>query len=226
MRVVILREFVTDMNADALDINMTIILIGITVAVSFYAFNRPSVLMALMMNPFSISRKQQYYRFLTSGFIHRDHMHLLMNMISFYFLGTAVEQVFDYLFGPAGSVYFVALYLLAIIVSDLPTYFQKRNSPAYNSLGASGGVAAVVFAFIIFQPMQYICIFFALCMPGFILGILYIGYSYFQGKRSNDNINHDAHLYGSLFGLLFCLIVYPPSFMNFVREVSGWMSGQ
>src|SRR5258708_5647089 len=175
------------------------------------------------MNPFNISRKQQYYRFLTSGFIHRDHMHLLMNMLSFYFLGSIVERVFIILFGSTGNVYFILLYLMAIVVSDLPTYFKQKDNPNYNSLGASGGVAAVVFTFIIFQPLQYICLYFALCMPGFILGILYIAYSYYQGRNSKDNINHDAHLYGSLFGFLFCIVVYPPSIGNFFHQIMNWL---
>lgn len=177
-----------------------------------------------MMNPYNIKHNRQYERFLTSGFIHLHFTHLLLNMMSFFFLGTAVERVFVVLFGPTkGGVYFVLLYLLGIIVSDLPTYFKQKDNPGYNSLGASGGVAAVVFAFIILQPMQYLCLFLALCMPGFILGLLYIIYSYYQGRRSKDNINHDAHLYGALFGLLFCIVVYPNSIPHFFQQVSYWL---
>ncbi len=203
--------------------SITIILVIITVAVSFYAFPRPELQARLMMNPYSIKRKRQYERFLTSGFIHKDHMHLIFNMFSLYFLGAAVEREFHILFGATGNVYFVALYLMAIAVSDLPTYFKQQDNPGYNSLGASGGVAAVVFAFIILEPMQYLCIFLAICMPGFVLGSLYIIYSYFQSKRANDNINHDAHLFGSLFGLLFCVVVYPPAIENFFQQVTHWL---
>lgn len=206
-------------------LTVTLALIGITVFMSLYAFNRPAVQTRLMMNPYNIKRKGQYDRFLTSGFIHKDHMHLIFNMFSLYFLGTAVERDFTILFGPRGAYYFIALYLMAIAVSDLPTYFKQKDNPGYNSLGASGGVAAIVFAFIILQPMQYLCIFFGLCMPGFILGSLYIGYSYFQGKSSSDHINHDAHLYGSLFGLLFCIVVYPPSIAGFYSQVTHWLFG-
>lgn len=202
---------------------ITIYLIAITVAISFLVFNRPNLQARLMMNPYSISHKGEYYRFITSGFIHINHVHLLMNMLSFYFLGTAVEQVFMYVFGATGPVYFVALYLMSIAVSDLPTYFKQKENPRYNSLGASGGVAAIVFAFIIFQPMQYICVFFAICMPGFILGALYIAYSYYQGKKSSDNINHDAHLFGALFGLVFCVVIYPASITNFIHQVGNWL---
>jgi membrane associated rhomboid family serine protease len=175
-----------------------------------------------MMNPYSVDKRKEYYRIITSGFIHKDHIHLLWNMLSFYYFGTAIEREFHALFGDAGSLYFIALYLLAIIVSDIPTFLKHRNNPAYNSLGASGGVSAVIFAFIIFEPLQHICLYFALCMPGFILGAGYILFSWYQGRKSNDNINHDAHLYGALFGFIFCVIVAPRSIGEFFEQVKNW----
>ena len=187
-----------------------------------YSFNHEGLLRGLMMNPYMISSRNQYYRFLTSGFIHKDHMHLLLNMFSFYFFGGAIEHVFKILFGDIGGFYFIFLYLFAIVVSDLPTFLKHRNNPGYNSLGASGGVAAVIFAFIILLPLEKICIYFALCMPGFILGTLYLVFSYYQGRKGNDGINHDAHLYGALFGLFFCIILYPASVPNFIRQVMSW----
>jgi membrane associated rhomboid family serine protease len=203
---------------------ITFILIGITVAISFLTFNRPGLKSSLMMNPYRIKRQNQYYRFITSGFIHQHHMHLLVNMFSFYFFGTAIEQIFSYLFGAAGNAYYISLYLLAIAVSDLPTYFKQKDNSRYNSLGASGGVAAVIFAFIIFEPLQQICIYFIFCLPGFILGMGYIAYSYYQGRKSNDNINHEAHLYGALFGLVFCIIAYPSSIALFYQQISVWIN--
>jgi membrane associated rhomboid family serine protease len=207
---------------------ITFILIGITVAISFLTFNRPALKAALMMNPYHIRKQGQYYRFITSGFIHQHHMHLLINMFSFYFFGTAIEQIFGYLFGAAGAIYYIALYLMAIVVSDLPTFFKQQDNPRYNSLGASGGVAAVIFAFIIFEPLQSICLYFVFCLPGFILGVGYIIYSYYQGRRSNDNINHEAHLYGALFGLVFCIAVYPSSinlfYQQVTQQITEWIS--
>jgi membrane associated rhomboid family serine protease len=201
---------------------ITYIFIGITVAISFLAWERKDLLMKFMMNPYRIHRNREYYRFITSGFIHNDHMHLLMNMISFYFFGHAVEQVFGYVFGEAGSLYFILLYLIAIVVSDLPSYLKFKDHAGYNSLGASGGVSAVIFAFIIFQPLAPICLFVKLCLPGFIMGLLYIIFSYYQGKRSNDNVNHDAHLYGAVFGLVFCIILHPSSIPDFFNQVRQW----
>jgi membrane associated rhomboid family serine protease len=201
---------------------ITYIIIGITALVSLYAFQSPRLLSRAMMNPYLVHQKQQYYRFVSSGFIHKDHIHLLWNMLSFYFFGPAIEREFHSLFGAGGSLYFIALYVLAIIVSDIPTYFKHRHNPGYNSLGASGGVSAIIFAFIIFDPLSDICIYIALCMPGFILGILYIIFSWYQGRKSNDNINHEAHLYGALFGFIFCVIVAPSSIANFVEQIKNW----
>jgi membrane associated rhomboid family serine protease len=186
------------------------------------AFSRPQMFSEFMMNPYKIKARGQYYRFITSGFIHQDHMHLILNMFSFYFFGRVIELVFGSLFGDWGPVYYIALYVIAIVVSDIPSYLKHNNNPGYNSLGASGGVAAVIFASIVFQPIQDICLFFAICLPGFILGTAYIIYSYYQGRKSNDNINHDAHLYGAVFGFIFCVVLYPPSLANFFKQIIGW----
>lgn len=196
---------------------------AITIVASFYAWNKPQLFGKLMMNPYQITHRGEYYRFITSGVIHKDHVHLLFNMFSFYFFGLAVEQIFDIVFGPTYSaLYFTGLYIAALIVSDLPTYFKNRHNPRYNSLGASGAVSAVILVYIIFQPLQSICIYIALCMPGFILGLLYIGFSWYQGRKANDNINHDAHLYGALFGLLFCIVFFPRSIPMFFQQIGEW----
>jgi len=204
-------------------VSITIALIGITVAISFYTFNKNELLGALMFNPYLVKTKSQYYRFITSGFIHKDHSHLIWNMFSFYFFGTAVEQDFYSLFGQAGAYYFIVLYLTAIVVSDIPTYLKQRNNINYNALGASGGIGSLIFVFIILQPLQSICIYIALCMPGFVFGVGYMAYTYYQGRKSNDNISHDAHLYGAVYGLLFCVTVYPASLLLFYEQVKSWV---
>ena len=129
---------------------------------------------------------------------------------------------FPFIFGEISPYVFIVFYILAIVVSDLPTYFKNRNHPAYNSLGASGGVAAIIFASVLFQPLEKICFYFVFCLPGFILAVAYVIYSYYSGKKSNDNINHDAHLYGALFGVLFCAVTHPSSVPFFIEQVSQW----
>ena len=201
---------------------VTYTIIGVTVLISMMAFSRPNMFAEFMMNPYKVKSRGQYYRFITSGFIHQNHMHLILNMFSFYFFGRNIEVIFGMVFGDWGRVYYIALYFIAIVVSDLPSYLKHKDNPGYNSLGASGGVAAVIFASIVFQPVQKICLFIAICLPGFILGTGYIIYSYYQGRKSNDNINHDAHFYGALFGFIFCVVLYPPSLMGFVNQIIGW----
>ncbi len=205
-----------------MELSITIAIIVITTGISLYAMSQSGVQYALMMNPHMITKRGQYYRLLTSGFIHGDHMHLIFNMFSFYFFGSQLEYIFQYIFGGMGSVYFILMYALGIIVSDVPTLFKHQNNPAYNSLGASGAVAAVIFGCILFQPLQDICLYGVLCFPGFILGTVYIIYSYYSSKRSKDRINHDAHLYGALFGLLFCIVLYPDSIRIFIEQMREW----
>lgn len=200
---------------------VTYIIIGITVLISFAAYSNSNLMRQFMMNPYMISNRQQYYRFITSGFIHADHVHLFFNMFSLYFFGTTIEYIFGIIFGSAGTLYFIALYVLGIIVSDIPSYMKHRNNPGYNALGASGGVASVIFASIIFQPLADIYIYF-IPIPGFILGIAYIFFSWYQGKKANDNVNHDAHLYGAVFGVVFCAVLYPQSLPQFVEQIKNW----
>jgi membrane associated rhomboid family serine protease len=200
----------------------TNILIGITVAISLYAFNNGKVMQDLIMNPYVIHTRHQYYRFLTSGFIHGDHMHLIFNMVSLYFFGPNIETIFGLIFGSMGTVYYLALYLLGIIISDVPTYFKHRHNPRYNALGASGGVTSVIFSFILFDPLGKIGLYFFIPVPGFIFAVLYVIFSVYQGRRGGDNINHDAHLYGALFGIAFCMILYPPVIGYFVDQITRW----
>ncbi len=202
--------------------NITVGIISITVLASWYTFSKPDILKRFMMNPYRIDKHHEYYRFITSGLIHANFSHLLWNMFSLYFFGNIVEQYFAFIFGSPGPYYFIAFYILAIIVSDLPTYFKNRNNPGYNSLGASGGVAAVIFASVIFQPVEKICFYFVICPPGFILAIVFLIWSYYNGRKANDNINHDAHLYGALFGFLFCAVLYPSSIPNFFEQIMQW----
>ena len=203
--------------------NITYWIIGITVLLSWYCFDKPELLKKLLLNPNSVYTKREYYRFITSGFVHANFSHLLWNMFSFYFFGMVIEYYFNYLFGNLGPVLFILMYLLAIIISDMPSYFKHKDNPRYNSLGASGGVAAVVFASILFQPTEKVCLYAILCFPGFIFGVAYLIGSYYYGKRGKDNINHAAHIYGALVGLVFSLVVYPRVALLFVAQIENWV---
>lgn len=202
--------------------SITIVLIVITVLISFWALNNPSLLDNLMLNPYKIVNKGQYYRLITSGFIHADFGHLFFNMLSFYFFSRPIELIFVELFGPNGELYLVGFYLAGIIISDIPTLLKHRNDPGYNSLGASGGVSSVIFASILFFPLNKIYLYGIIGFPGFIFGALYLGYSFYESRQGRGYINHDAHLYGALFGILFMIVAYPPVLPQFFEQIAGW----
>jgi len=205
-----------------MEFTITIFIIIVTVSISLYTMQKPHLLNKLMMNPYAIATQGQYYRMITSGFIHRDHMHLIFNMFSFFFFGRQLEYIFQEIFGSLGNFHFIAIYLLGIVISDIPTVIKNRKNEHYNSLGASGAVSAVVFACILFLPLQDVCIYGVLCFPGVVLGVLYLIYSYYSSKKSKDTINHDAHLYGALFGIAYCLIWYPRSLDIFLSQLGNW----
>jgi membrane associated rhomboid family serine protease len=205
-----------------MEFSLTTALIVITVIISLYTMNQREVLYKFMMNPYMVVHRGQYFRVITSGFIHKDYAHLIFNMLSLYFFGPSLEYIFSVIFGSLGPVYFVLLYVLAVIVSDLPTLLKHRNNPGYNSLGASGAVSAVIFACILFDPLMNLYLYFAIPIKGFIFAVLYVVYSYVSSKRSGDGINHDAHLYGALFGILFCIVLYPDSIQLFIEQLASW----
>ncbi|MCJ8163757.1 rhomboid family intramembrane serine protease [Pontibacter sp. E15-1] len=203
--------------------SVTLILIIITVGISFYAWQNESLMHKWIFQPYAVQRENSWYRFLTSGFLHSDMTHLFFNMFTFFFFGQAVEQTFKVIFGAEiGILLYLLIYLGGIVVSDIPTFFKHRNDPPYRALGASGGVAAIVFSSIFFYPTNDICLYGLLCIPGFILGVLYLMYSYFSGKKMGDNINHDAHLYGAVYGFLLSLVLVPQALSAFFEQISNW----
>lgn len=202
--------------------NLTWLFIIITSAVSFYAWSNPQVYQRLMMNPYAAIGQRQYWRFITSGFCHAGYTHLGFNMFTLYFFGGAVEGYFGQILGPNAAVVFVLFYLSAVVVADMPIALKNKHRPGYNTLGASGAVSAMVFASIIFAPLNNICLFGILCLQGFILGVIFIIYSYYQGKNSSDNINHEAHLYGAIYGILFSIFIDPQVVPLFIEQVASY----
>jgi membrane associated rhomboid family serine protease len=203
--------------------SITLILVIITSGISYYAFSNYSLMDKLILNPYSVSKRKEYYRFVTSGFVHADFGHLIFNMLSLWFVGEGIEMLFGSLFGANGTFYFLFLYIVGIIVSDIPSYLKHRNSSSYNSLGASGGVSAVLFAAILFAPTMDVSLYFFIKMKAFIFGLLFLGYSYYEARKGTSYVNHSAHMVGAIFGLVFMAVVYPPAVPGFFAQIADWV---
>ena len=195
----------------------TLVIVVVTALLSWRAFNDRNLLERLILWPPAVTRRKQYERLLTHGFIHADWMHLLFNMITLYSFGAAVERTFAQWIGVHG---FVLFYLSAIVVAILPTFLRHRNDANYRSLGASGGVSAVLFSFILFDPWSTLIIFpIPLPIPAFVFALLYVGYSIWMDRRGGDNVNHSAHLWGAAYGVLFTVVMEPAVLGHFTQTL-------
>ncbi len=194
---------------------VTFVLIGLTVLVSWQAFNNRALLERLLLWPPAIDRHRQYDRLVTHGFVHADMQHLLFNMITLFFFGRAIEPVFVDRIGQLG---YAAFYLSAIVMAIMPTYFRHQKDAGYRSLGASGAVSAVLFSFILFAPWSLIFVFFV-PVPAIVYAALYVGYSIWMDRRGGDNVNHSAHLWGAAYGILFTVLMEPRAASTFVARL-------
>ncbi len=183
-----------------------ILILVLTCVVSFIAFSNRKVMDDLILWPPAITRKREYYRLLTYGLIHADGMHLLFNMLTLYFFGRAMAPFYNVLLG--GSFGFGVFYLGGLLVSILPTYLKNRHRSDYYSMGASGAVCAVLFGYILLAPWTPILVV-VIPMPAIIYAVLYIAYSVYMDRRSQDNVNHSAHLWGAAYGVIFTLVLKP-----------------
>lgn len=209
---------------------ITLIIIVLTCLVSFSAFSNEKLMNDLIFYPPAISRNNQWYRFFTCGLLHADFFHLLFNMYAFYLFGTAVERAFVQIFGTTGKMVYLAMYILALGACLIPTYNKNKDNSAYRSLGASGAVSAVIFVYIVLDPLNGLGLIIIprLYVAGFIFGALYLAISSWLDKRGGGNINHSAHIYGAVFGVLFVILAcyalsdyrVIESFINKVKELT------
>ena len=199
---------------------ITFIIIGITVVTSLLAFNNQKLMSNFIFNPFVIQSRKEYYRFITAGLIHADMFHLFFNMYALYLFGSIVEDALEVIFPGLGVVLYIALYVSALIMSSTFSFYKHKENPGYNALGASGAVSAVMFASIIIYPTrEYMIMPIPFFIPSYILGPLYLAYSYYMSKKGLDNIGHDAHFFGALWGILFILLLWHDAISNFIQQL-------
>ncbi|MES2618482.1 MAG: rhomboid family intramembrane serine protease [Bacteroidota bacterium] len=196
-------------------------IIAITIILSLFALNDRLFFEKAKFNPWSIAHRNEWWRWVSGGFIHADYMHLGVNMLTLYFFGPILESNFVGLFDVTGYFLFAVLYLLAVPFSSMYSYYKHKDDFTYSAIGASGAVSAILFGTILFAPTSSVCLYFAICIPAWLFGILYLVYEYYMGKRQLDNIGHDAHFYGALFGLVFVIIVYPSVIPEFIGQFIG-----
>ncbi len=199
--------------------SITTILIALTAIVSIMGFGQPSFLEKALFRPFNISNSKEYWRWVSGGFVHADYFHLFLNMLTLYFFGSNLEYYLANSFGTNGLVLYVLLYLSAIPISSMYSFYKHKNNFGYSALGASGAVAAVLFGSILFAPLSGITLYFAITIPAWLFGILYLVYEYYMGKKQMDNIGHDAHFYGALYGILFVIMVKPSVVSSFIMQL-------
>lgn len=205
------------------EFNVTIVIVIITALVSFQAFNNPELRSKLIFNAYVVKTRREWYRLFSHGLIHADWMHALFNLWALWMFGRNVEIGFLYYFGDKSTFYYILLYVLAIGAASTMSYFKHQDNPGYNALGASGAVSAVVFASILMHPWGSIQIFpFPFDIPAWIFGILYLWYSHYMSKKGMDNIGHDAHFWGAVFGFGFTAVLQPDILENFVKQIVGY----
>lgn len=190
---------------------ITYILIGFTVLISIPALGNPDWFLKYQLSPYQVYHRRQWYRLLTHGFFHANWTHLIVNMLVLFFFGPYVERYLKGALTPEMQSWSWLIYLLfynaAIIVASLVSLFRHKDDVWYNAVGASGAVSAIIFFFIFFNPWELIYFYGILPVPGIIMGLLYLMYSHFMSRRETDNVNHDAHLTGALFGFIFPLFI-------------------
>ena|ERR1700740_2379093 len=191
------------------------------IAFSFWAFNDAKFFNKYLFSAYATYHYKQYYRLFTHAFLHGDFMHLAFNMFTLYLFGQALEeQYFPITFQEKGTFYYILLYVGGIFFSSLYDFIKQRDNPSYASVGASGAVTAIVFSAILINPtMGMGILFIPFYIPAWLFGILYLWYSWYMGKRQLDNIGHNAHFWGAVFGFVFTILLKPALFEHFYKEI-------
>jgi membrane associated rhomboid family serine protease len=186
-----------------------------TLVTSIYAFNDHVLYGKFMMHPYSVYRRSKVYTLITSGLIHSGWPHLFFNMFTFFFFAFPLERTI-------GSWRFGLLYFISLVLSDIPSVLKHKDDFWYNSLGASGAISGVLFSFILFYPMTKIGIFLIpIGIPAVLFGVLYLVYCAYMSKSSRDNINHDAHFFGAITGIIITIILVPGIVPHFISSLLG-----
>ena len=180
----------------------TLAILVVTALTSFQGFRSPAFLERYIFDPAAVLGHKEYYRLITSGFLHGDWFHFGFNAFSLYSFGSAVETVFG-----AGTL--LPIYFGSILGGSLLSLYLHRHHD-YRALGASGGVCGVIFASIFLLPGGGVMVFpVPVAIPTGLYAILFLVLSFIGLRRQTGNIGHDAHLGGAIIGLLIATALHP-----------------
>lgn len=203
------------MNSYIFETPIATLIFLLTIITSLIAFKNINLQNKLMLHPYSVAKKQNIYQVLTSGLIHKDWAHLLFNMFTYYFFAFNLERIL-------GHWQFAAVYIGSLILCDIPSINKHKNDIWYHSLGASGAVCGVLFSYILFFPFTKLIIFpIPIPIPAVLYGGLFLIYSSYLAKKQNDTINHDAHFYGALSGIIITSILVPNALIGFFKSLQA-----
>lgn len=193
---------------------VTLMIIAVTVAVSLGAWRQPWLMQRLLHWPPAVARGE-WWRLISHGLIHADGAHLAFNMITLFFFGGVMERALS---GRIGAGGFLLFYLAGIAIAALPSQWRHRGDPRFMSLGASGAVSSMLFAYILLQPWAMLLVF-VVPVPAIVFAVVYVIYSYWAGQQNRDRINHSAHLWGALWGVVFMVALEPAVIGHFLNAL-------
>lgn len=198
---------------------MILFFLLLTVVISWQAFQNQALLSRLLLEPYAVKHRGEFYRLLSHMLVHADFTHLAFNMMTLYFIGSYLEQIWQLQFGLMNSrIYLFLLYVVGGLCATLWPMIRNQDNPSYRSLGASGAVSAILFAFILWDPTQSLYLMFIpIPIPAYVFGPLYLAFEYYSMRKGKSGIAHDAHIGGAIFGVLFVLLIAPEKGMQFVH---------
>ena len=199
---------------------ITFIIIILTAIVSYTSFSNIELFDKLKFNAYKIKHSGEKWRFFSYALVHSGWMHLIINMYVLYSFGGIVEETFYASYGAIGLLYYTLLYVGGVIFSTLFDFGKHKDDIYYNAVGASGAVAAVVFASILVYPSGTLFIFpIPFPLPSWLFGIAFLIYSAYMGKKGIDNIGHLTHFWGAVYGIIITVILIPNVIQNFIDTI-------
>lgn len=192
----------------------SLIILCVTIGVSLYSlYYRHDLIERFLFSPWRVFYQKKWYLSITSGFLHGDLMHLLFNMLTFYFFAFPLERTI-------GVPRFLVIYFGSMVLSHITTLLKNKDNPEYRSLGASGGISGVLFSFVLFYPKESLMIFMVpFPIPAPVFALLYLVYCYWAARKAKDLINHEAHFWGALAGIVLTVLMFPEVIEFFLKQI-------